>query len=254
MCRRKIRMAAALDGFLGRRVEPEPGEGHVIVARPIRAAGHVLNLHRGDVADFRTDADRDPSFAARAVHPLPFCMDQGRTGHRLEPAELHVSVSGKVHPRSFEQANDLVEMRLRISDGQLSRIVRLEDLQLLGRTANRRVRPVLQRDHTLHCEGSRDAHGVPHDLRLVHQLLGRRIRDNALVHLVHLRTPRDAIGGQCLTQGFRPVRVRVERNLPLPPPPLRNLLPVSFDLSRCDCLQRSAGRYSLDPAGRRIRQ
>ncbi len=80
----------------------------------------------------------------------------------------------------------------------------LAERELLGPDALDRERPA-------HADDARDLLG------LIDQLLLVRVGGDAGVDLVHLRAPRLAVGGDGVLERLRPVRVRVERDLPVVP-------------------------------------
>src|SRR5205807_6025363 len=85
----------------------------------------------------------------------------------------------------------------------------------------RRLRTLLQRDNSLHREGSRHANDALDLLRLVHQLFHLCVGSNCIVDLCHLDAPCLAIRHYRVPQRLRPIRISVEGNLPFTPCRLR---------------------------------
>ena len=249
----QIAVCGVFDGGLRRGVEAEAGEHHVVVAGAVGVAHHLLHLPRGDVAGLRADADGDPARLPGAVAPLALGVDQRRAGDRVEPLEALLLVGGKLHAARLEQADHLVQVRLGV-DGRRGPVFGAEAVQLLRRAADRRVRPLFQRDHPFHRERPGHAHRVLDDGRLVDQLLGLGVGGDAGVHLIHLRPPRGAVFRQRLLQRLRPIGVGVERRLPLPPLAVRNLLAILGRLPGGDRLERAARADGSDQVGRGVRQ
>ncbi len=213
MCKAQLGMTGTLDGVLRRRVKAEPGEHYVVVAFAVGVANRVLHLHRGHVADFWTDADRASAILLVTVHPFSFGVEEGRAGDGIEAAELHVVVAGEIDPAGLEQADDLVQVSLGVDHRRIT----VEGVQLVGRTANRRVGAVFYSNDAFHRERTADAHRASDDLWLIYQFFHLGVGGDASVDLVHLGPPGRAVGGKRVLQRLRPAGVGVERHFPFLP-------------------------------------
>src|ERR1700675_472949 len=113
-------MAAALDCVLSLCVEAEASENNVVIPLSISIADNLFHLHRGYIADFRSDTHCDAAIPLVVIRPISFSMDERSTSYRVQPAEFNVLVVWEINATRFQQANNLVEVRFCVRDRHLS--------------------------------------------------------------------------------------------------------------------------------------